>query len=114
MADLQESAAQKSQKGEQEAPDEDDDEEEFPMVAGTASASHQAWHAGARVAPFAVYMDDKGRMLINGGPLPSPTGVIDVDPMDISDLWRQGRRFFVKARWNNDSKKYEPVVLYLD
>lgn len=114
VADLQESAAQKSQKGEQEAPDEDDDEEEFPMVAGTASASHQAWHAGARVAPFAVYMDDKGRMLINGGPLPSPTGVIDVDPMDISDLWRQGRRFFVKARWNNDSKKYEPVVLYLD
>lgn len=114
LADLQEDLAQESQPetGEEEAPEEV--VESYPMVGGGASAGHRVDAKAARLEPFAVYMEDDGRMMMNGGPLPSPVGIIDVEPQDISAEWQAGREFYVKARWNRSSKHWEAVVLYRD
>lgn len=126
LADLQSSLAAASVptvEDEEEDEEEDDEEllpgdeeekEEYPMVGGGASASHQVNAKAARLEPFAVYMEDDGRMMINGGPLPCATGLIEAEAVDISDLWVAGREFYMKARWNRSSKQWEAVVLYRD
>lgn len=114
LADLQEDLAQDSQQetGESEEPEEE--VESYPMVGGGASAGHRVDAKAARLEPFAVYMEDDGRMMMNGGPLPSPVGIIDVEPQDISAEWQEGREFYVKARWNRSTKQWEAVVLHRD
>ena len=116
LADLQDKLAEESQPdtGEPEVDEEPEEVESYPMVGGGASASHQVNAKAARLEPFAVYMEDDGRMMMNGGPLPSPVGIIDVEAQDISALWQEGREFYVKARWNRSKKLWEGVVLYRD
>lgn len=94
--------------------DGDEESDNYPMVGGGASAGHRVDSMAARLEPFAVYMEDDGRMMMNGGPLPSPAGIIDVQPTDISEQWKAGREFFVKARWSRSTKQWEAVVLYRD
>ena len=84
------------------------------MVGGGAAAGHRVDAKAARLEPFTVYMEDDGRMMMNGGPLPSPVGIIDVEAQDISALWQAGREFYVKARWNRSTKQWEGVVLHRD
>jgi hypothetical protein len=112
MADLQGDLAEKSQPetGEEEEPEEE--VESYPMVGGGAAAGHRVEAKAARLEPFAVYMEDDGCMMMNGGPLPSPVGIIDVEPVDISAVWAAGREFYVKARWSRSTRQWEPVVLY--
>ena len=114
LADLQEDLAQESQPSSGEPDDTEEETESYPMVGGGASAGHRVDAKAARLEPFAVYMEDDGRMMMNGGPLPSPVGIIDVEPVDISAEWQAGREFYVKARWNRSSKQWEAVVLYRD
>lgn len=114
LGDLQGDLAEESQPetGEEEEPEEE--VESYPMVGGGASAGHRVDAKAARLEPFAVYMEDDGRMMMNGGPLPSPVGIIDVEAQDISALWQAGREFYVKARWNRSTKQWEGVVLHRD
>lgn len=112
LADLQGDLAEESQPISGETEDTEDETESYPMVGGGASAGHRVDAKAARLEPFAVYMEDDGRMMMNGGPLPSPVGIIDVEPQDISAEWQAGREFYVKARWNRSSKQWEAVVLY--
>ncbi|MBQ4636781.1 MAG: hypothetical protein IJB64_10150 [Akkermansia sp.] len=114
LADLQEDLAQESQPISGETEDTEEETESYPMVGGGASAGHRVDAKAARLEPFAVYMEDDGRMMMNGGPLPSPVGIIDVEPQDISAEWQAGREFYVKARWNRSTKQWEAVVLYRD
>lgn len=114
LADLQGDLAQESQPTGGETEDTEEETESYPMVGGGASAGHRVDAKAARLEPFAVYMEDDGRMMMNGGPLPSPVGIIDVEPQDISALWQPGREFYVKARWNRSSKQWEAVVLHRD
>ena len=112
LADLQGDLAEESQPTSGEPDDTEEEVESYPMVGGGASAGHRVDAKAARLEPFAVYMEDDGRMIVNGGPLPSPVGIIDAEPQDISSVWAAGREFYVKARWNRSSKQWEPVVLY--
>ena len=112
LADLQGDLAEESQPISGETEDTEEETESYPMVGGGASAGHRVDAKAARLEPFAVYMEDDGRMMMNGGPLPSPVGIIDAEPQDISSVWAAGREFYVKARWNRSSKQWEPVVLY--
>ena len=112
LADLQEDLAQESQPTSGEPEDTEEETESYPMVGGGASAGHRVDAKAARLEPFAVYMEDDGRMMMNGGPLPSPVGIIDVEPVDISSVWAAGREFYVKARWSRSTRQWEPVVLY--
>ncbi len=114
LADLQGDLAEESQAISGETEDTEEETESYPMVGGGASAGHRVDAKAARLEPFAVYMEDDGRMMMNGGPLPSPVGIIDVEPQDISAEWQAGREFYVKARWNRSSKQWEAVVLYRD
>lgn len=114
LADLQGDLAEESQPISGETEDTEEETESYPMVGGGASAGHRVDAKAARLEPFAVYMEDDGRMMMNGGPLPSPVGIIDVEPQDISAEWQAGREFYVKARWNRSLKQWEAVVLYRD
>ncbi|MBQ7306890.1 MAG: hypothetical protein IJW85_11845, partial [Clostridia bacterium] len=114
LADLQGDLAEESQPISGETEDTEEETESYPMVGGGASAGHRVDAKAARLEPFAVYMEDDGRMMMNGGPLPSPVGIIDVEPQDISAEWQAGREFYVKARWNRSTKQWEAVVLYRD
>lgn len=114
LADLQGDLAEESQPISGETEDTEEEAESYPMVGGGASAGHRVDAKAARLEPFAVYMEDDGRMMMNGGPLPSPVGIIDVAPQDISAYWQEGREFYVKARWSRSSKQWEAVVLYRD
>jgi len=114
LADLQGDLAEESQAISGETEDTEEETESYPMVGGGASAGHRVDAKAARLEPFAVYMEDDGRMMMNGGPLPSPVGIIDVEPQDISAEWQAGREFYVKARWNRSTKQWEAVVLYRD
>lgn len=114
MADLQGDLAEESQPETGVPEDPEEETESYPMVGGGASAGHRVDAKAARLEPFAVYMEDDGRMMMNGGPLPSPVGIIDVEPQDISAEWQAGREFFVKARWSRSSRQWEAVVLYRD
>lgn len=116
LADFQGTLAQASQEeGDETGEDAEKNEtDNYPMVGAGAVAAHRVDAKAAKLEPFAVYMDDDGRMMMNGGPLPSPVGIIDVEPTDISSVWRVGREFYVKARWNRSTKGWEAVVLYRD
>lgn len=114
LADLQGQLAQESQPASGGSDEDEAEETSYPMVGGGASAGHRVDARAARLEPFAVYMEEDGRMMLNGGPLPSPTGIIDAAPMDISQYWRAGRDFFMQARLKSDGKTYEAVLLYRD
>lgn len=114
LTNLQEDLAQESQPSSGETEDTEEETESYPMVGGGASAGHRVDAKAARLEPFAVYMEDDGRMMMNGGPLPSPVGIIDVEPVDISAEWQAGREFYVKARRRRGTRQWEAVVLYRD
>ncbi len=112
LTNLQEDLAKESQPNGGVTDDTEEETESYPMVGGGASAGHRVDARAVRREPFAVYMEDDGRMMMNGGPLPSPVGIIDVEPKDLSAVWQAGREFYVKARWNRSTRQWEAVVLY--
>lgn len=92
---------------------EDAEEESYGMVGASTSANHQVDATAAKLEPFAVFLDDDGKRWINGGPLPTPGGVIDVPAQEIT-TWRQGRQYFIKATWNRTTRAWEGRLLYRD
>lgn len=89
------------------------DEEEYPMVAPSETANVRADVTAARQEPFAIYMDDAGARWLNGGPLPTPAGIIEVQPQRL-DNWKAGRQYFVKAAWSRAERKWTAQVLWRD
>ena len=92
----------------------DEDEESYPMVGGAATATYQANTNAERIEPFSVYRGDDGKMWLNGGVMPSPAGLITVDPQDITSYWQVGREYYLKASWNRTTGAWEPKLLYRD
>lgn len=94
--------------------DEDEEkEEEYPMVAPSETANVRADVTAARQEPFAIYLDDAGARWLNGGPLPTPAGIIEVAPQRL-DNWKAGRQYFVKAAWSRTDRKWTAKVLWRD
>lgn len=114
LSDIAASVAAASQANDSADGDGDGADDSYPMVGAAASATYQAITQAARAEPFAVYRGDDGKIWINGGPLPTPTGMIDVDPINITDYWQTGRQYYIKAAYNRTSGSWEPKVLYRD
>lgn len=93
--------------------DEEEKEEEYPMVAPSETANVRADVTAARQEPFAIYLDDAGARWLNGGPLPTPAGIVDVQPQRL-DNWKAGRQYFVKAAWSRTDRQWTAKVLWRD
>lgn len=93
--------------------EDEEKEEEYPMVAPSETANVRADVTAARQEPFAIYMDDAGARWLNGGPLPTPAGIIEVQPQRL-DNWKAGRQYFVKAAWSRTERKWTAKVLWRD
>lgn len=87
-------------------------EEAYPMVSASISVSKIIEAQAQRLEPFQIYTDDDGAHWINGGVLPSPAGLLRLEPTNIESAWAANREFFVRARWDASQRQYVAKVLY--
>lgn len=87
--------------------------EPAPMISPSVNATHAVAKEATLCEPFQVYVED-GKHWVNGGVLPTPRGLIRVQPKDVSGLWKAGRTFLVKAKWDTAEKCYKPKYYYTD
>lgn len=91
--------------------DDPDEETEWPMVSPSINVSAQASQNWKTLAPFQVYINDEGRHMINGGPLPTPAGLVQAEPTDIEEKWAPGVQFSVKAQWDRTTGTWLPKII---
>lgn len=87
-------------------------ESDWPMVSPSINVSTSISTDWRSLAPFQVYIDDDTQHhMINGGPLPTPSGLVQAEPTDIEEKWAPGMQFSVKAQWDRTTGTWIPKII---
>lgn len=90
------------------------EKDNYPMVSPSISASAGVSNEDAPLNPFQVYADGE-KWYVNEGEIASPDGPIYCEKKEIpAGLWRAGRRFYVKAVYDQAQGKYVARYKYHD